>query len=199
MCIRDSRVPIEKGLVLPVKGDRADTDGGVGVDPMGELKIEGIYPLAYIQHLVGSRVERVFARTASHFHQANLDNDVDDLATVTVEMENGVIATLCIGRSGAASHPDIGEIKLHVLGATGGLVISEARPEVSVYYRNQPPQEFRHRRMAVDLDFQLMEDFAEAIDSGSGGILDAVTSRDIAATVQAAVDSGKSGRVEEVA
>ena len=53
--------------------------------------------------------------------------------------------------------------------------------------------------MAVDLDFQLMEDFAGAIDSGSGGILDAVTSRDIAATVQAAVDSGKSGRVEEVA
>ena len=175
------------------------SDGGVGVDPMGELKIEGIYPLAYIQHLAGSRVERVYARTASHFHQANVDNDVEDLATVTLEMENGVIGTLCIGRIGAASHPDIGEIKLHVLGETGGLVISEARPEVSVYYRNQPPQEFRHRRMAIDLDFQLMEDFAEAIDSGSGGILDAVTSRDIAATVQAAVDSGKSGRVEEVA
>ena len=175
------------------------SDGGVGVDPMGELKIEGIYPLAYIQHLAGSRVERVYARTASHFHQANVDNDVEDLATVTLEMENGVIGTLCIGRIGAASHPDIGEIKLHVLGETGGLVISEARPEVSVYYRNQPPQEFRHRRMAIDLDFQLMEDFAEAIDSGIGGILDAETSRDIAATVQAAVDSGKSGRVEEVA
>ncbi len=175
------------------------SDGGVGVDPMGELKIEGIYPLAYIQHLAGSRVERVYARTASHFHQANADNDVEDLATVTLEMENGVIGTLCIGRIGAASHPDIGEIKLHVLGETGGLVISEARPEVSVYYRNQPPLEFRHRRMAIDLDYQLMEDFARAIDTGGGGILDAVTSRDIAATVQAAVDSGKSGRVETVA
>ena len=53
--------------------------------------------------------------------------------------------------------------------------------------------------MGIDLDYQLMEDFARAIDAGSGGVLDAVTSREIAATVQAAVDSGKSGRVETVA
>ena len=174
------------------------SDGGVGADPMGELKIEGIYPLAYIQYLSGSRVERVYARTTAHFHQANFDNDVEDLATVTLEMEGGVIGTLCIGRIGAASHPDIGEIKLHVLGESGGLVISEARPEVNVYYRNQPQFEFRGRRMAIDLDYQLMDDFAAAIDSGSGGILDAATSRDIAATVQAAVDSGQSGRGEAV-
>ena len=62
-------------------------DGGVGSEPMGELKIEGIYPLAYIRMLIGAEVERVFARTASHFHQVNVDNDVEDLASVTLEME----------------------------------------------------------------------------------------------------------------
>ncbi len=105
---------------------------------MGELQIEGIYPLAYIRMLTGADVRRVFARTARHFHQVNVDNDVEDLGTLTLEMERGLVGTLCIGRIGKASHPDIGEIKLHVLGERGGLVISEARPEVAVYYRGQP-------------------------------------------------------------
>ena len=174
------------------------SDGGVGVEPIGELKIEGIYPLAYIQLLAGRTARRVFARTTAHFHQANVDNDVEDLASVTLEMDDGLIGTLAIGRIGAASHPDIGEIKIHVVGSEGALVISEARPEVSIYYRNQPPLEFRHRRIAIDNDFLLMDNFARAIDTGGTTILDAQVGRDITATVQAAVDSGRSGRVEEV-
>ena len=135
------------------------SDGGVGREPMGELKIEGIYPLAYIHMLTGAKVRRVFARTASHFHQANVDNDVEDLATVTLEMERDIIGSLCIGRIGAASHPDIGEIKIHMLGTQGALVISESRPEVSVYYRGQPATEFRNRRVGIDNDFLLMDQF----------------------------------------
>ena len=79
------------------------SDGGVGEAAMGELQIEGIYPLGYIHALTGSRVRSVFARTAAHFHQANADNDVDDLATVTLEMDSGVLGSLCIGRIGAAT------------------------------------------------------------------------------------------------
>ena len=174
------------------------SDGGVGVEPMGELKIEGIYPLAYIRMLAGVDVKRVFARTTAHFHQANVDNDVEDLATITLEMDHGIVGSLCIGRIGAASHPDIGEIKLHLLGSDGGLVISEARPEVSIYYRDQPAQEFRNRRVAIDNDYLLMDDFANAIDSARPTILDAPAGRAITATVAAAVESGKSGEVVEV-
>jgi predicted dehydrogenase len=43
------------------------SDGGVGREPMGELKVEGIYPLAYLRMLAGAEVRRVFARTASHY------------------------------------------------------------------------------------------------------------------------------------
>jgi len=141
------------------------SDGGVGREPMGELQIEGIYPLAYIRMLTGVDVKRVFARTTAHFHQANVDNDVEDLATVTLEMQRGIVGSLCIGRIGAASHPDIGEIKIHLLGSEGALVISEARPEVRIYYRGQPAGEFRGLRVAIDNDFLLMEDFARAIDT----------------------------------
>lgn len=169
------------------------SDGGVGREAIGELKIEGIYPLAYIQMLTGADVTCVFARTTAHFHQANVDNEVEDLATVSLEMERGIRGSLCIGRIGAASHPDIGEIKIHMIGTEGALVISEARPEVAVYYRGQPMNEFPNRRIAIDNDFLLMDNFARAIDEDGDTILDARAGRAITATVQAAVESGQSG------
>jgi predicted dehydrogenase len=174
------------------------SDGGVGREPLGELQIEGCYPLAYIRMLSGAEVRRVFARTSSHFHQLHADNNVEDLATVTLEMERGLTGSLCIGRIGAASHPDIGEIKLHVLGSKGGLVVSEARPEVAVYYRGQPQKEFRHLRLANDNDYLLAEDFARAIDTDGTTILDVRASRAITATVVAAIESGRSGKPVDV-
>lgn len=174
-------------------------DGGVGHDPMGELSIEGCYPLAYIAMLCNADVRRVFARTTAHFHQLCVDNDVEDLASVTLEFEGQLVGSLAIGRIGNASHPDIGEIKLHILGSKGALVISEARPEVSIYYRDQPATEFKSQRLlAADNDFLLADDFARAIDTGGRTILDARTSRQITAVVKAAIQSGRSGKPEDV-
>ena len=174
------------------------SDGGIGHDPMGELAIEGIYPLGYLRFLTGGEVRRVFARSAAHFHQLNADNGVEDLASVTLEMDNGLIGSLAIGRIGAASHPSGGEIKLHVLGSEGALVVSEARPEVGVYYRQQPAKEFRQRRVANDNDFLLAENFAHAIDTDGETILDARASRAIYATVAAALESCRTGQSVEV-
>ncbi len=174
------------------------SDGGVGVEAMGELQVEGIYPLAYLQQITGATYERVYARTASMFHQGHADHHVDDLATVSLQMSDGITGTLAIGRIGAASHPDIGEIKLLVLGTEGALVVAEGRPEVGVYYRGQPAKEFRHRRVASDLDFLLMENFAQAIDTDGDTLLNVQMSRALMATVAAAIRSGQTGRVEEV-
>ena len=140
----------------------------------------------------------MYARTTAFFHQANVDNNVEDLATVTLEMERDLVGTLCIGRIGAASHPDLGEIKLHVIGTKGGLVVSEARPEISVYYRGQPEKELRNRRVAIDDAYELMQNFAAAIDDDADTIMDARAGRAICATIEAAVKSGRSGRPELV-
>ena len=190
--------PPIKWLERQIEAHANGSDGGVGQAPMGELKIEGIYPLAYIRMLTGAEVKRVFARTAAHFHQVNVDNDIDDLATATLEMERNILGSLCIGRIGAASHPDIGQIKLHVIGTEGALVINEARPEVGVYYRGQPATQFRNHRVAIDNDYLLMDNFARAIDDDGDTILDARAGHAICATVQAAVDSGRLGTPVDV-
>src|SRR5262249_49523443 len=151
-----------------------------------------------IHMLTGAAVRRVFARSAPFFHQLYADNGVEDLATVTLEMDGGLVGSLAVGRIGAASHPSGGEIKLHVLGTEGALVVGEARPEVGVYYRGQPPKEARQRRVAGENDFLLAEDLARAIDRDGTTILDARASRAVFATVEAALESSRSGRPVEV-
>lgn len=173
-------------------------DGGLGVEPMGELAVEGIYPLGYIRFLTGATARRVFARSAAFFHQAHADNGVEDLASVTLEMDGGLVGSLAIGRIGAASHPSGGEIKLHVLGDAGALVVAESRPEVGVYYRDQPPKEPRQRRVANENDFRLADDFARAIDETRETVLDARAGRAIYATVAAALESCRTGEPVEV-
>ncbi|MFT6562368.1 MAG: putative dehydrogenase, partial [Limisphaerales bacterium] len=65
-------------------------------------------------------------------------------------------------------------------------------------YRDQPPLEFKNERIANENDFLLMDDFARALDTGCEPILNAKGGRDIAATVFAAVESGKTGQPVEV-
>jgi UDP-N-acetylglucosamine 3-dehydrogenase len=173
-------------------------DGSLGREPMGELACEGIYPLGYIRTLAGVGVRRVFARSAAFFHQAHADNGVEDLASVTLEMDGGLLGSLAIGRIGLASHPSGGEIKLHILGTAGALVVGESRPEVGIYYRNQPPKEPRQRRVAGENDFLLADDFARAIDTNGETVMDACAGRAIFATVEAALESCRTGEVVEV-
>lgn len=173
-------------------------DGGLGRDPMGELAVEGIYPLGYIRFLTGAAVRRVFARSAAFFHQAHADNGVEDLASVTLEMDGGLVGSMAIGRIGLASHPSAGEIRLYVLGTDGALVVGESRPEVGVYYKDQPPKEARQRRVANENDFLLADDFARAIDANRETVLDIRASRAVFATVEAALESCRTGEAVEV-
>lgn len=174
------------------------SDGGLGVDPMGELAIEGIYPLGYVKMLTGARVKRVFARSMACFHQLYADNNVEDLASVTLEMDGVLTATLAIGRIGAASHPSGGAITMHILGSGGALVVNEGRPAVAIYHRNQPPREPRERRVAGDNDFLLADNFAQAIDMDGTTILDAAASHHVYATIEAALASCRTGQPVEV-
>ncbi|MBY0527860.1 MAG: Gfo/Idh/MocA family oxidoreductase [Gemmataceae bacterium] len=169
-------------------------DGGLGKEPMGELAIEGIYPLGYLDMLTGAAVRRVFARATAHFHQLYADNGIEDLASLTLEMEGGVLGSVALGRIGLASHPSGGQIKVRVLGSEGAMVLNESCPEVGIYYRNQPAPEARQRRVANDNDFCLAENFAQAIDCDGDTIMNARTSLAIFATVEAALESSRCGQ-----
>ena len=163
-------------------------------EPLGELSVEGIYPLAYLAHLVRSPVATVFARATSHFHQRHRDHGIEDLASLSLRLDDGVLASISLGRIGRAS---LGEIALRLIGSGGSAVIAEPRPEVAVYHRGAAPSAFRHRRVDEDAGF-LLDDLAHAIDTGGRTVCDEVDGWRIAATVHAALASARSGRVEPV-
>ncbi len=171
------------------------SDGGLGRTPMGELAIEAIYPLAYLHLLTGgAAVRRVFARATAHFHQLYADNGVEDLASVSLEMD-GVLSSVCVGRIGAASHPSGGEIRIHVVGTDGALVIDESSPGVGLCYRGQPP---RRRRVANDNDFRLADGFLRAVEEKTETTLGIRASHAIYRTVEAALRSAAEGRAVDV-
>lgn len=164
----------------------------------GELTVEGIYPLAYMRHILGLDALRAFGRASAHFFRRHAERGVDDLATVTLEMEGGVIGSLCIGRIGEPSHPNIGELRVHVIGSTGALVIAEPRPEIAVYTRGLAPEDFRNRRTDEEYDRRQVDQFVTALETGGETLLTAQQGRHIVATVAAALESARSGRPCEV-
>ncbi|MSU79465.1 MAG: Gfo/Idh/MocA family oxidoreductase [Gemmataceae bacterium] len=170
------------------------SDGGLGRTPMGEITNEGIYPLGYLQMLTGSPVRKVFARATAHFHQLYADNGIEDLGSMTLELEGGAVGTIALGRIGAASHPSGGEMKIRIIGDGGALLVNEASPTVEIYYRNQPPKEHRQRRVANENDRRLADHFATAIDTAGPTIMDARASLAIFNVCAAAIESARTGK-----
>ena len=161
--------------------------------PLGELHVEGIYPLAYIQELTRGVPDEVFARGTAHFFKRYAERGLEDLASVTIRMRDGLVATVCIGRIGRASHPDLGEIRVVLSGTLGTLVLAEPRPDVAVFTRGLAAQDYRHRRVGLRNDRLLVDGFAHALDGGGATLLDARAGRTIAAVVDAARQSIRSG------
>lgn len=174
------------------------SDGGLGPDPIGELQNEGIYPLAFLLELAPASARRVFATSTAHFHQVNTDNGVEDLAALTIEFEGGMVGSIALGRIGLASHPSGGETKLRVVGSSGALVVHEARPDVGIYYRNQPPGEPRQQRVGSENDFLLADRFVRALDENRQPMINVDHSMQIFRTVEAALHSCRSGRPVDV-
>jgi predicted dehydrogenase len=140
----------------------------------------------------------VFACSTCHFHQLNVDNGVEDLASMTLEFEGGMVGTIALGRIGLASHPSGGEIKLRIVGSRGAMIVHEARPEVGVYYRNQPAGEARQIRVAGENDFLLADHFIQSLDSDRQPFMNFEDSLRAFDTVQAALQSCRCGQPVEV-
>lgn len=102
----------------------------------GELLNFLLYPVDYVRYLTGLEVVDAYAEAATLFQQTHADAGVEDSAVVSLLLENGVTATITLGR--VASAPGHGPVSssVRVLGSRGFTTSDDDLPAVSVFDRS---------------------------------------------------------------
>ncbi len=103
------------------------------IDSKRELFCVGLYPLVLFQCLTGSKVKSVYASTSNYFFVEHQHHDVEDFACLLMELENGLQATIAVGRTGWSSHPGSGVHQLHLTGTADSLTLDAFRPRLEIH------------------------------------------------------------------
>ena len=108
------------------------------LDSKRELYCVGWYPLILFQWLTGLKFEQVAGTTANYFFAEHQRNNVEDFSCLLLGMENGVEATITVGRTGWSSHPTHGVHRLHLIGTEGTVTLDAYQPRFEVFSDSPP-------------------------------------------------------------
>lgn len=110
------------------------------VEAKRELLDMGVYSVSTALWLAGSRAKSVFATTANYFFAEHARLDIEDFGAITMELENGTVATATGGRIGWTSHPRAGLRRVILAGTKGALTFTDSDPHLKVC-NDEPPFE----------------------------------------------------------
>ncbi|MBI4306866.1 MAG: Gfo/Idh/MocA family oxidoreductase [Chloroflexi bacterium] len=110
------------------------------VEAKRELLDMGVYSVSTALWLAGARASSVYATTANYFFAEHARLDIEDFGTITMELENGTVATATGGRIGWTSHPRAGLRRVVLAGTRGALTFTDSDPHVKVF-SDEPPFE----------------------------------------------------------
>lgn len=88
-------------------------------DAKRELAEIGFYGVSAVLLLSASRVRSVFALTCNYFFEAHVRRDIEDFGTLTLRMEDGLVASVTAGRYGRSSHAQGGVQRIRLVGTRG--------------------------------------------------------------------------------
>ena len=98
-----------------------------------ELTNVGVYCLVSLLWLTGNRIQRVAATTGNFFFREHQNNNMEDFGQMTLELEDGMIATLSAGRSGWQSNRDSGLDKTTLIGTRSLETFDAHHPRLAVW------------------------------------------------------------------
>jgi len=197
----DSGAAGELVSVLAIKYGKLPTkipgpaDHGWLVDPAqaggGGFFDIGIHAVDALRWLAGSEARRVYAHVGAALYP---DLPVDDLGTMTVEFENGVVGALSAGWANPAGYPAWLDVRFEVLTTEGAFLIDSPYHDYWCYGPDRAEQQYWWRR---DID-GLVNEFAEAILEDREPAITGEDARAALVIALAAYESSLSGQVVEL-
>jgi myo-inositol 2-dehydrogenase / D-chiro-inositol 1-dehydrogenase len=149
-----------------ISADSVGQEGGaVIVDPTlsggGEIWNFLGYPLDTVLWLTGLPVRRVSATGTSVTSEEHSHFGVESLATVTVELDGGVHASIAVGRGPSASH---GIYTTAIVGSHGYAAVDELHPELEVVFADGSESDGLADERLFELTFErVLDDMAAAV------------------------------------
>jgi predicted dehydrogenase len=108
------------------------------VESKREQRATGVYGLSLIRWLTGVEVRSVWSVTANYFFEEHYRNGTEDFGLMSLELENGLTATVSAGRIGWSSHPRGGPLRLTLVGTKGTLLIDSNEPHLELHTDEEP-------------------------------------------------------------
>ncbi len=167
-------------------------DYGWLVDPReagggGFLDI-GIHAVDALRWLAGSEARRVYAHVGAALYEGL---PVDDIGTMTVEFENGVVGALSAGWANPDGYPTWLDVRFEILTTKGAFLIDSPYHDYWCYDSTRAEKRYWWRR---DMH-GLVDEFVQAILEDREPAISGEDARAALAIVLAAYESARTGRI----
>ncbi|MBS4208189.1 Gfo/Idh/MocA family oxidoreductase [Bacillus sp. FJAT-50079] len=131
--------------------DKAQSGGGAVLD-------HTVHMVDIMRWYIGKEITEVHAIVDSFFHQI----DIDDAGILTLEFENGVIASHDASWSRFSQYPIWGDATLEVIGTKQTIKVDAFKEHFRMYSDGNPSLNYVF--YGNDMDFGLIQDFIECIE-----------------------------------
>ena len=148
----------------------------------------GIHAVDALRWLAGSEASRVYAHIGASLYEGL---PVDDIGTMTVEFENGVVGALSAGWANPDSYPTWLDVRFEILTTKEAFLIDSPYHDYWCYGPDRAERQYWWRR---DVD-GLVNEFARAILEDRQPAISGEDARAALAIALAAYDSSASGEV----
>ena len=130
-------------------GEKWDDEERAFFDPVvnggGELLNFGLYPLTAILNVTGLAPTAVHCVKGEYFNRPHRELNIEDMALLNLEMESGIIASVCVGRAHVPGNLHNSDLWLEVTGTRGTLVADELEPDATLFGATPGHVERRYR------------------------------------------------------